>query len=192
MEGAGDSEDSRGATRERDRESESNGEEDRERERGSSSLRVSRRCVMAQRGGNTEVGTRCPLGPVPIPSTAITYNNDGLMEPVGDLTLARKRERKTPRGRYEGIHIYRYIYTRVYTYRYREGERGGRSLFLSVFLPLFHPLPLSLPLSFTLTRSFILPFGESRFLLPSIDFPLIYLDSKTMTKESRGAVGIGK
>jgi len=47
---------------------------------------------MAQRGGNTEVGTWYPLRPVPIPSMAITYNNDGLMEPVGDLTSARKRE----------------------------------------------------------------------------------------------------
>lgn len=28
------------------------------------------------------------------------------MEPVGDLTLARKREGKTPRGRYEGVYIY--------------------------------------------------------------------------------------
>lgn len=61
---------------------------------------------MAQRGGNTEVGTWCPLRPVPIPSTAITYNNDGLMEPVGDLTSARKREEQAPRGRYEGVYVY--------------------------------------------------------------------------------------
>jgi len=59
-----------------------------------------------QRGGNTEVGTWCPLRPVPIPRTAITYNNDGLMVPVGDLTSARKREEQAPRGRYEGVYVY--------------------------------------------------------------------------------------
>lgn len=78
----------------------------RERKNRLSSPCISSLCVMAQRGGNTEVGTWYPLRPVPIPSTAITYNNDGLMEPVGDLTLARKREEKTPRGRYEGVYIY--------------------------------------------------------------------------------------
>lgn len=102
MEGAGDS-------RRDESENKIEGEREKEKESESSLLRVSRRCVMAQRGGNTEVGTRCPLRPVPIPSTAITYNNDGLMEPVGDLTLARKREEKTPRGRYEGVHIHIYI-----------------------------------------------------------------------------------
>lgn len=64
----------------------------RERENRLSSPCISSLCVMAQRGGNTEVGTWYPLGPVPISSTAIIYNNDGLMEPVGDLTSARKRE----------------------------------------------------------------------------------------------------
>lgn len=102
----------------------------RERKNRLSSPCISSLCVMAQRGGNTEVGTWYPLGPVPIPSTAITYNNDGLMEPVGDLTLARKREEKTPRGRYEGV----YIYTDM--------EKAISSFFLSFFLhltPSFHP-----------------------------------------------------
>lgn len=85
---------------------------------------------MAQRGGNIEVGTWYPLGPVPIPSTAITYNNDGLMEPVGDLTLARKREEKTPRGRYEG----------VYVHIYRYGEVLSLSFFLHL-TPSFHSSP---------------------------------------------------
>lgn len=116
MEGAGDSEDSLAERRENEIERARATERkiEREGERQLFSPCIPTWCVMAQRGGNTEVGTRCPLGPVPIPSTAITYNNDGLMEPVGDLTLARKRERKTPRGRYEGIHIYRYIYTCIH------------------------------------------------------------------------------
>lgn len=50
------------------------------------------------KGGNTEVGTWYPLGPVPIPSTAITYNNDGLMEPVGDLTLSGEERREDTAG----------------------------------------------------------------------------------------------
>lgn len=91
--GTDDSEDRGRGTREREGMRE---EEEREGEgsRSSSTLRVylETLCVMVQRGENTEVGTWCPLRPVPIPSTAITYNNDGLMEPVGDLTLARKRE----------------------------------------------------------------------------------------------------
>lgn len=65
---------------------------------GESVLRVPRWCVMAQRGGNTDVGIRCPLRPVPIPSTAITYNNDGLVEPVGDLTSAVEREKEDTAG----------------------------------------------------------------------------------------------
>lgn len=82
------------------------------------------------------------------------------------------------------------MYTHIDTEREREG--GDLSFSLFSFLSFILCLSLTLPLSFTLTRSFILPFGESRFLLPSIDFPLVYLDSKTMTRESRGAVGIGK
>jgi len=58
------------------------------------------------RGKYRGIGTRYPLRPVPIPSTAITYNNVGLVEPVGDLTLARKREEKIPRGRYEAVYTY--------------------------------------------------------------------------------------
>lgn len=94
-----------------------------EQEVESSVLRVPRWCVMAQRGGNTDVGIRCPLRPVPIPSTAITYNNDGLVEPVGDLTSAGKREKE---GRYRGVGTTLYIYICVYGLREREreGETG--------------------------------------------------------------------
>lgn len=97
-----------------------------EQELESSVLRVPRWCVMAQRGGNTDVGIRCPLRPVPIPSTAITYNNDGLVEPVGDLTSAGKREKE---GRYRGVG--RTLYICVYGPREREGETGERHLFYS-------------------------------------------------------------
>lgn len=92
-----------------------------EQELESSVLRVPRWCVMAQRGGNTDVGIRCPLRPVPIPSTAITYNNDGLVEPVGDLTSAGKREKE---GRYRGVGRTLYIYVYMGRERERERERG--------------------------------------------------------------------
>lgn len=80
----------------------------------------------------------------------------------------------------------------MYTHIDTERERERGEISLSLCFPSSFSSFASLSFSFTLTRSFILPFGESRFLLPSIDFPLIYLDSKTMTRESRGAVGIGK
>ena len=107
-----------------------------EQEVESSVLRVPRWCVMAQRGGNTDVGIRCPLRPVPIPSTAITYNNDGLVEPVGDLTSAGKREKE---GRYRGVGTTLYIYICVCIRaererereRERQGETGERHLFYS-------------------------------------------------------------
>lgn len=84
--------------RESERESERKAEVKERTRAGESVVRVPRRCVMAQRGGNTDVGIPCPLGPVPIPSTAITYNNDGPVEPVGDLTSAERREREDTAG----------------------------------------------------------------------------------------------
>lgn len=125
----------------------------RERKNRLSSPCISSLCVMAQRGGNTEVGTWYPLGPVPIPSTAITYNNDGLMEPVGDLTLARKREKKTPRGRYEGVHIYTDMEKALYLF----------FLFLSLSFFILLPLFILRPFSFSFSLTVLL----------SIDFPLI-------------------
>lgn len=104
---------------------------EREQELESSVLRVPRWCVMAQRGGNTDVGIRCPLRPIPIPSTAITYNNDGLVEPVGDLTSAGKREKE---GRYRGVG--RTLYIRVYG-RERKREKDGWTASLLLFLTLF-------------------------------------------------------
>jgi len=78
-------------------------EREKERERIGSLLRVSRCALWHNEGEIPSMGTWYLLRPVPIPSSAITYNNDGLMEPVGDLTSARKREEETPRGRYEGV-----------------------------------------------------------------------------------------
>lgn len=106
-----------------------------EQELESSVLRVPRWCVMAQRGGNTDVGIRCPLRPVPIPSTAITYNNDGLVEPVGDLTSAGKREKE---GRYRGVGRTLYICVYGPRERARERERERRVNGISFTLP--HPV----------------------------------------------------
>lgn len=72
---------------------------EREQEPESLVLRVLRWCVMAQRGGNTDVGIRCPLRPVPIPSMAITYNNDGLVEARGRSDFNRdERDREDTAG----------------------------------------------------------------------------------------------
>ena len=82
---------------EKEREEDRDGKRTRARELGV--LRVLRWCVMAQRGGNTDVGIRCPLRPVPIPSMAITYNNDGLVEARGRSDFNREeREREDTAG----------------------------------------------------------------------------------------------
>lgn len=83
---------------------------EREQELESSVLRVPRWCVMAQRGGNTDVGIRCPLRPVPIPSTAITYNNDGLVEARGRSDFSGEERKRKYRGVGTTIASYRRVY----------------------------------------------------------------------------------